>query len=265
MPQAPIPKTTVEDKGLQRTLDALTSAVNALTGNNVRGTQSRERVLTFEDLDRLNISGGSGVGSGGGVSQTAFDVLSSQVVDLQRRVEIAEWGAGVRYDPIYTWDFLTGAEDFTAQNTTQDDPGFVFATEGVPRFTPSDVVANAQIDTPSLSFDGGIYDRVLMKIRLFSDNGDGGTPHPWTGGLQFENSAHSFGAGNQKLISTADIFGAGNWAVGEWVIVEWDMSAVTDWATTTIEGLRFLPAYKGATTPGREWEIDWIQVAALLT
>ncbi len=88
--------------------------------------------------------------------------------------------------------------------------------------------ADPQVTLEGLSIDGATYNRVRMKVRLVSGT-DAGI---WEGALRYRDAATGYTLGVLAVADPAFV-------LGEWVVMEWDLSSDATWLSSTITGLRF--------------------------
>lgn len=151
--------------------------------------------------------------------------------------------------PINAFSSFTSVRRADFANSTQD---FVFGSlnytlyPGYIRLTPTANYPNWL--TPSgLKIDGRKYDKIQVRIRRVSGTG-------WQGVVYYNNITHNYSGSYYKQIADGTI-------IGEWVILEWDMAALTaggtDWTSSpNIDAIRF----DFANTPADVFEVDWISV-----
>lgn len=144
--------------------------------------------------------------------------------------------ASADFEAVKTWNFLTTAENWTAQNATLDQAGGVISV--------SATAASPSIKSPNgLTLDGVKYNVVRAKVKRVAGEG-------WAGRLRYSvQGGHdlSSSAGECKVIANTTLD-------GKWVILEWDMSG-TDWAGVITQVALDL----GALSTD-DFDIDWIAV-----
>lgn len=149
---------------------------------------------------------------------------------------------GLAFNPYRTWDFnANSSEGWTATGAT-------LSVGGSELYITSTGVDPNLIFT-GLSFFGGNFDRVRMKVRRVAGSG-------WDGTLFYATPGHTFSASFlQNLPADRQPSYVGS-------ILEWDMSKLasgtggTDWLGSVITSLRF---DLGATS-GDQFAIDWIAI-----
>lgn len=147
--------------------------------------------------------------------------------------------AAVRYD------FAAGNDGLSAANATLTVRG------GVLKVTPTTTDPN--LLTPAgLTIAGATNTLVRAKIRRIAGSG-------WEGTVLYTTSGHGFSSSFRKTIASPVSQN------DEWVIAEWDMSALTvggaDWTSNTITRLRF----DFSNASGDVFEVEWIEVGARKT
>ena len=137
------------------------------------------------------------------------------------------------------WNFETGAEGWTlgGGSLTHNSDGYIVLDS-----TSTDPVLQETV-----SINGARDNAVLVKIRRTGGSG-------WQGTLYYSTSAHSSTESYRKIISDPTS------GTTDWVIAEWDMTALnpggTDWVDNTITALRF----DFGNAASDDFEIDWIAV-----
>ncbi|HBZ06345.1 MAG TPA: hypothetical protein DEP03_08160 [Massilia sp.] len=155
---------------------------------------------------------------------------------------IATAAARAQFIPLKTWEFQGGLEGWSGVNINPTpNPDSVTLTS----------TGDAMFNSPTISLDGSIYDKVRVRIKRV-----GGTA--WAGQLYFSTSANSTGGA---------VHGASGSHMGtvmpdptilnQWVTVEWSMAGIGDWSVSTISKLRF---DFGATNTTDSFEVDWVSV-----
>ncbi|HRE44941.1 MAG TPA: DUF3394 domain-containing protein, partial [Terricaulis sp.] len=150
------------------------------------------------------------------------------------------------------WNFESGVEGFTANHayvvhSPAAGDGPIYSTKGAMVLTS--VAASWYQRGPTMSIAGSRFFIVRARLRYTS-----GAP-TWGGTCFYQTSGHGEHSDYRKT-STAPA----GLALNEWVIAEWDMSALTtggtDWITNTITRLRIDPSYTHPST----WEVDWVEI-----
>lgn len=180
----------------------------------------------------------------GSITATKIDTTGLEIKDAKGNVILRSGNS-----PINAFSSFTSVRRADFSNSTQD---FVFGNlnytlyAGYIRLTPTANYPNWL--TPSgLKIDGRKYDKIQMRIRRVSGTG-------WQGVVYYDNVTHSYSGSYYKQIADGTI-------IGQWVILEWDMAALTlggtDWTSSpNINAIRF----DLANTPSDVFEVDWISV-----
>jgi hypothetical protein len=137
------------------------------------------------------------------------------------------------------WDFATTAESWAATNAS------LSVINGALRITAS--ASDPMITRSGLSINGQRDTIVRIKARRIAGTG-------WDGTCRYSTAGHGYSASFQRTIANPFVRN------GEWIIVEWDMSALTaggnDWRENTVTGLRIDLGSASDTI----FEIEWIEV-----
>jgi hypothetical protein len=181
------------------------------------------RGLTIRDA-----AGNVILGSGTGLSTTyaAAGTLNSE---LTPAINAAATSVFAAYK---TWEFESSTEGWfgvTGANIT--------SASGVMHVTSTS--GDPILESPSLSFPGGIYDKVRARIRRTAGSA-------WDGALYF-NQEGTDGSG----------YNAGTaLALNTWAVLEWDMSSVPGWTSQTINHIRIDLGASAADV----FDVDWISI-----
>lgn len=143
------------------------------------------------------------------------------------------------YVPFKTWEFRNSLDGWTATNaslTTASDAVTLTASANDP-----------QLQNTTMSIDGTVFSRVRVRMRRLAGTG-------WEGRLHYRTSgatAHSFTQTYSVVVGAP---------IGtDWVTLEWNMSGLTDWTSSTITGMRLDLGLSAAD----QFEIDWVSVGKL--
>lgn len=114
-------------------------------------------------------------------------------------------------------------------------------------FTPT--AANARMESPTISVNGGLFTQVVVRIRQTIG---GGT---WEGNCFYTTAGHGVSSSFRKAIPDPSL------PLNTWKILTWDMTNLTvgdnDWVNSIITKIRFDFVSDGAG----KFEIDWITIA----
>lgn len=144
------------------------------------------------------------------------------------------------FSPYKTWEFRGTTDGWTSVGMSSFAPN-------VDSVTATSNGTDPIIRSPTnLNFSGKLYDKVRARVKR-----TGGAA--WDGNLYF-------------VPTTGEVEGAlgSSWVAdttvnGQWVIVEWDMSALVGWTGKTIEHIRIDLGASAADV----FEIDWISIGKL--
>lgn len=201
----------------------------------------------------------------------AESTISDHTVTLANhvsRIQTLESSSG-SYDAVEEWLFTSSIDGWA---NYQDGTVTHDSTNGYMVVTPS-VVGNAAITSPaalSPVVDGSLYRAVRARVRLQTLGG--ATNDGWVGYMGYSiDGGHGYDAGYRAQKTNEDIWGSGdNFAnhVGEWVIIEWDMSDLDtggdDWINNDIDDIYLVSGIRqGDGDP--VWEIDWVQISTFST
>lgn len=172
------------------------------------------------------------------------DVLHAEVVTvgddvalLASRVDTVQAGDNM-FDAFQTWDFNGTVDGWVVANN-------LTLTTNPNSLTMASTGTDPEIRSPGISIDGALYDKIRMRVKRLSGS-------DWEGSVFFANAGHGDSESFKNVIP--DIT-----TIGKWVVLEWDMAALTnggtDWSTHTNTNLRIdLAAISGS------FEIDWISI-----
>jgi len=166
-------------------------------------------------------------------------------------IAAAEWAAGVLtaqdgdpngFSPVYRWDFLASAEGWTPQNTALAGWATDVVTISSSVFGASDMIFRSPLN---LNFSGALYTKVRAKVKRL-----GGDSSTWDGTVYFDKVGNvGEGTLGSKVIPDTTV-------VGQFVMLEWDMSTVSGWTSNMIEHIRIDLGQHSNDVMA----IDWIQI-----
>ena len=177
----------------------------------------------------------------GQITQTQLDAsLSAEIDQIDTlALEVATLSAGVAgaFDPFKTYYFDASAEGWiadTAATVSQSNGHLVVDSTGT---TPS-IKLTADM-SPALA--GANYPVVKARVKRVSGS-------TWSGKLQWKTAGHGFSGSNELILSDPTI------AIGDYAVIEWDLSANTDYTSSAILNLRI---EIGAASDD-DFDVDWI-------
>lgn len=98
----------------------------------------------------------------------------------------------------------------------------------------------------SVSIAGASYPKLRARLRCLTQDAT------WDGTIFYQTAGHGYSASYYKTIPQPP-----GWASGDWLVAEWDLTALTaggsDWTASTITALRMDLAAQAVTV-----EVDWI-------
>jgi hypothetical protein len=201
-----------------------------------------ERVVrVLEDSAAAATSTALAASFASGLAMTNAEITSERLVRTTADEALAasqeRLKASMDFDSGLDWQFEGGVSGWTAIN------GTLTYVDG--KVTLSSVSQDVQFFSSTLSLTGADYPVVRMRIKRVSGA-------DWQGTLYYATGVRGYTESFRKTIADATV-------TGEWRILEWDMTALTqggaDWLDSTITNLRFdLAAATGV------FDIDWIAV-----
>ncbi|WP_234451309.1 DUF1983 domain-containing protein, partial [Pseudomonas sp. MF7448] len=118
------------------------------------------------------------------------------------------------------------------------------------RMIVTNTSANAYLNSPGTSINGREHDRVRCRITRRAGSG-------WNGQISYVTPAHGSSTSFNKIIPDPGL------TIGQSVIVEWDMSQLTnggnDWSSSTITRLYLWLS----SASGDVFEVDWIAIGRI--
>jgi hypothetical protein len=158
---------------------------------------------------------------------------------LATSISLLTAGVAGGFDVGQTWYFDTTVQGWTSTGGTQAwNAGYV------------DLVSTGtdpQFISPALSLSGSTYPVVKARVKRLAGSG-------WDGTVFYSTAGHGFSGLYCKTIP------APTWAVGDTVVLEWDMSALTaggsDWLSNTITQIRLDLGASAAD----QYSVDWVAV-----
>lgn len=165
---------------------------------------------------------------------TADAAMASQIASLR-----AESGG---FDSTLNYGFSSTVEGWAGTRCT--------LTVENGRLVVTNDAAGAYLSAPLVAIKGRDHDRIRCRITRRAGSG-------WTGQVTYTTAAHGSSTSYNKVLPNPGL------AVGQTMVLEWDMSQLTnggsDWSDSTIT--RFYLWISG--TAGDVFEIDWIAVGQI--
>lgn len=144
------------------------------------------------------------------------------------------------FSPAKVWEFRSSAEGWTPVNT-------ISLATGTDTITVTSSGGDPILNSPTISLNGGLYDKIRMRVRR-----KGGAS--WQGQVYYRTAGHDYSELYTKILATDPTIG------GAWTVIEWDMANLTnggtDWTSNTITSLRV----DLGNASGDVFEIDWIAI-----
>jgi hypothetical protein len=167
-------------------------------------------------------------------AQSTANTAASQITTVQSRLE----GNVAPYETTQQWDFQSSNEGWGFPGIT--------ATNGVESVTLQSTGNDPMMVSPNIAVNGARYDKVRMRVRRNAGSG-------WQGTLYYSTAGHGESESFKKTITDTPV-------IGQWVILEWDMAALTaggtDWATSTITRIRI----DLGTSAADSFTVDWVSI-----
>ncbi len=228
------------DNALGQRIDTVTAS----TGSNASAIQTEITARTNADNalgQRIDTVAASTASNAAAISNettartTADAALASQIATLR-----AESGG---FDSALNYGFASTAEGWTGTRCT-------LSAENGRLIVTNDGTGAAYLNSPVVSIKGRDHDRIRCRITRRAGSG-------WNGQVSYVTASHGSSTSYNKIIPNPGL------AVGQTMVLEWDMSQLTnggsDWSDSTIT--RFYLWLSSAA--GDVFEIDWIAVGQI--
>ncbi|WP_081011187.1 TipJ family phage tail tip protein [Pseudomonas monteilii] len=228
------------DSALGQRIDTVTAS----TGNNASAIQSEITARTNADNalgQRIDTVAAGTAANAAAISnettaRTSADAaLASQIATLR-----AESGG---FDSALNFGFASTVEGWTGTRCT-------LTIENGRLIVTNDGTGAAYLGSPVVSLKGRDHDRIRCRITRRAGSG-------WNGQVTYVTANHASSTSYRKVIPDPGL------AVGQTVVLEWDMSQLTnggsDWTDSTVT--RFYLWISSGTTD--VFEIDWIAVGQI--
>lgn len=228
------------DSALGQRIDTVTAS----TGNNASAIQSEITARTNADnalgqrIDTVAAGTASNAAaiSNESTARTSADAaLASQIAALR-----AESGG---FDSALNFGFASTVEGWTGTRCT-------LTIENGRLIVTNDDTGASYLNSPVVSLKGRDHDRIRCRITRRAGSG-------WNGQVSYVTGSHGSSTSYNKIIPNPGL------AVGQTMVLEWDMSQLTnggsDWSDSTIT--RFYLWLSSAA--GDVFEIDWIAVGQI--
>lgn len=227
------------DAALGQRIDTVTASA----GGNAAAIQSEITARTNADTalgQRIDTVAASSAANSSAISNeitartNADSALASQIATIR-----AESGG---FDTALNYGFASTVEAWSGTRCS------LAVENGRLIVTNTDV--NAYLNSPVVSIKGRDHDRVRCRVTRRAGTG-------WTGQITYVTASHASSTSYRKVIPDPGL------AVGQSVVLEWDMSQLTaggsDWSDSTIT--RFYLWL--SPSAGDVFEIDWIAVGQI--
>jgi hypothetical protein len=163
----------------------------------------------------------------------ASTTLQTATSSLAQQVALITAGSSTGFDAGQIWYFDTTVEGWTATTTA---PTWVNGAINL---------ADTQFISPTgLTAAGATYP--IVKLRVTRTAGSG-----WTGNVYYATAGHSFSSTYMKTLAAPS-----GMTIGTAVILDFDMSTITDWSASTITQLRLDLGATSADT----FLVDWVAI-----
>jgi hypothetical protein len=222
------------------TYNSIASVNTTATSKNANFVQSTAPTATKVGDTWIDTSSGRLLKTWNGSAWVASDdtrigASASQITTLQSSILN---GAAADFEGLQTWDFTNTADGWGLINASY--------SLGASAFTVTPTSGDVNLLSPTIAITGALYDKIRARVYRVSGSG-------WDGIVFYATSGHSCTASFYKSIPDTTV-------IGQWVTLEWDMSALTvggtDWLTNTIIQLRV----DFGTTTSDVFIIDWISI-----
>lgn len=238
---------TSEAQARQSADDSLTQKIETVTasaGNNAAAIQAEATTRANADsalsqslatVAANTASNTAAIGNETTARTTADTALAAQIATLR-----AESGG---FDSALNFGFASTVEGWTGTRCT-------LTIENGRLIVTNDDTGASYLNSPVVSLKGRDHDRIRCRITRRAGSG-------WNGQVSYVTASHGSSTSYNKIIPNPGL------AVGQTVVLEWDMSQLTnggsDWSDSTIT--RFYLWLSSAA--GDVFEIDWIAVGQI--
>lgn len=238
---------TSEAQARQSADDSLSQKIDTVTasaGNNAAAIQAEATARANADsalgqrIDTVATSTAANtaaIGNETTARTNADTALAAQIATLR-----AESGG---FDSALNYGFASTVEGWTGTRCT-------LAVENGRLIVTNDGTGAAYLGSPVVSLKGRDHDRIRCRITRRAGSG-------WNGQVTYVTANHASSTSYRKVIPDPGL------AVGQTVVLEWDMSQLTnggsDWTDSTVT--RFYLWISSGTTD--VFEIDWIAVGQI--
>lgn len=182
----------------------------------------------------------------GYLNAARIDTKGLTVKDSDGNVVLSSGAYNPTFSPYLQWEFVANSEGWAvgsgsiAQNT--DYIRITSPSSGGP-YNPGWIYINGLTSPSGAGFPGASYPLVRARVRRVSGSN-------WAGLCFFGVNGASGDTGAYQTVASP----VGN----SWVVLEWDMSAVTGWSGNLISRLRL-----DLGNVGDIWDVDWVAVGGV--
>lgn len=228
------------DNSLSDLITTLTASVNINAAAIQTESQTRADADTAEATARqtlaAQVSSNTSAITTEATTRANADSTNAQLI--QTVTSRINNGNASTFAPFQTWPFNSVVGGWTAVNATfaiSSGEGVLTATAADPNFI-----------SPALSIAGATYDKVRARVKRTAGSG-------WDGILYYSTSGHGFSSSYNAQITPDP-------GLGDWYILEWDLSGISDWKANTITQIRI----DLGSVSGDAFLVDWVSVGSRL-
>lgn len=209
--------------------DAVTAQVAAESANTSAGTSASAAATSASSAATAATSAAS--------AATAAETSRVEAVAAANAaVNAAQGGVTIDAAPGALFTFETDLESWTGSNPTPswDSDGLLHQEDG----------SDPKLVSPAITVNGAGYKEVVARIRR-------NTAADWEGRVRYSTSGHGFSGSFEVVLADPLLLN------GEWQVVSWDFSAISDWTSSTITAVE---VQLGSNAGVSDYDIDWIGV-----
>lgn len=227
---------TLSGSVAQRVLAEATARGTAITSEaTTRASADSAISATVTTLTATVAGNTAAIASEATTRATADTAISTSLTVLAASVAN---GTGSAFEGYQTWDFNGSAESWTSSGIT--------VSTGAEAVTLTSTGTDPQFASPTISINGGRYDKVRARVKRTAGSG-------WDGTAYYSTAGHGFSGSFYKSVPDTTV-------TGSWVTLEWDMADLTaggtDWLTSTTTAIRL---DLGATSSD-VFVVDWVTI-----
>lgn len=215
-------------------ITAGTLDVARLGANSITAAKIAANTLTASEISTTALSSDNTLTRNLTVRDGSGNIIFSSGTNLSINRLTSEMG----FTPYLMWDFRSTADAWGSSGAT--------LSNGTEAITITSTGIDPQFLSPTISVVGSRYTKIRARVKRTAGS-------TWDGTCFYVNGGHGYSGSFNKVIPDSTV-------TGQWVILEWDMAALTlggsDWTGGTTAAIRL--DFGGLASD--VFDIDWVAI-----